>query len=144
MKEKIEQQKTQTAVRAKAELVQKTQLEIIVRAKEAQRAANAFREAEAKVKAAQQAWAAKMKEARENARAETLRIRKEVMIRIQEGSEAAGIQAEATLRAKQLRIVAYEHALSKALALKESFEITKASMEEARQEASAANQEAEL
>ena len=68
--------------RAEASKINAIQLEIIVRAKEAQRAANALREAEVRVKAEQKAWDNKMRIARDNARAETLRIKNEVMLRI--------------------------------------------------------------
>ena len=50
-------------------------MEIVIRAKEAQRAAKELRDAEARAKAAQIAWDNKMKAAREDARREQERIR---------------------------------------------------------------------
>lgn len=50
-------------------------MEIVIRAKEAQRAAMELRNAEARARAAQMAWDKKMREAREEARSEQKRIR---------------------------------------------------------------------
>lgn len=69
----------------------KIELEIVLRAKEAKAAAAALKEAEAKAKAAEIAWETRLAEARENAKNEQERVRKEVMAKIQTGAEAARI-----------------------------------------------------
>lgn len=92
----------------------RVELEIVLRAKEAQRAAAELKEAEARAKAAEEAWRIRMIEARRNAREEQERIRLEVMVKIESGSEAARIQAEANLRAQQLRETAYAQLRSSA------------------------------
>jgi len=86
------------------------QTEIVLRAKEAQRAATLLKNAEARSEAAKQVWKRKMAEARQTAREEQERVRLEVELKIKSGAEAALIQAEAALRAKTLRETAFKEA----------------------------------
>lgn len=122
MKKQIDSKKT-VNVSAESSERKRYDLEIILRAKEAKRAALELKKVEARAKAVEEAWSLRLLEARKNAKAEQERLRIQVMKQIKEGNMAALIKAEAMHQVTLFRQQSYEMALKKSLKLKLSYEL---------------------
>lgn len=85
MKLQIEKEKELKQKKARTDKTNAVNLEVVMRAKEAARAAQALRRAELRVKAAKEAWKIKLQDARTRSIAETNEIRLAVMKRISHG-----------------------------------------------------------